>query len=222
MNNRRLKFIPMGFLVAAISGCHIYWGVPIEGWVVDEKSKQPIKGAVVIATWETYGGVAHSDTVGNLLVQETVTDDRGYYAFESWGPRFVFWNYLDGSDPTLIVFHEDYYFWSAGDGDFKTPHPFTIETRGSIWSGKTIPLMKFDDDLEKFTMNAAAASLHLHALESSWPLACTWEKMPRLAAEIIKRGKAINHKRPFSGLPSESTLRGGNCTEPSIALRDYQ
>lgn len=221
MNNRWSKIILMPLFIAALSGCHIYRGVPIEGWVVDEETKQPIKDAVVVAVWETKGGLVHYDIVGNLMAKETLTDDKGHFVFDLWGPKFVFWNELDSTAPTLVFFHKDYYFWITGNGNLKPPPAFTNETRGSVWNGKMIALKRFDGNWEEYEQNARIAEFNLHSNSSSWLLRCTWEKMPRLTAEILRREEIFRQKNILTALPREDSL-GYKCSDPKKALEDYR
>src|SRR3989442_12447607 len=86
----------------------MYSAEGIEAWVVDEDSGQPLEGGVVVANWELMGGL-HPDTVGQLMVMETVTDANGRFSFPAWGPKLrPPGGYLDSHDPALTLFKSGY------------------------------------------------------------------------------------------------------------------
>src|SRR6266849_1854255 len=67
-----------------------YSAEPIEAWVVDADSGQPIEGVVVTANWELeIGTLGGNIPVGQIMVMETVTDQKGRFYFPAWGPKAV-------------------------------------------------------------------------------------------------------------------------------------
>ncbi len=194
--------------------------------MVDEATKQPIEGAVVVAVWETYGGILHQGVTGNLHTQEVVADDKGHFKLDVWGPKFVLWDALHGTAPRLIAFQRDYYFWIAGSDDPRSlapPPSFTNEARGSSWSGKTIALKSFDGDWDEYDLNADIAEMNLHSFSTSWGLSCLWERMPWLTRELIRRGHELDDRRISHSLPREKALgQDGYCEDPKRVLEKYQ
>lgn len=216
------RMLVVMLLAAGLSGCHVYSGEVIEGWVVDEETKQPLKGAVVTAVWEIYGGAVHGSVIGNLLAQEAVTDEKGHFVLGAWGPKFVFWDALYGPTPTLIVFHKDYYFTVVGHEDprrLRPPPSFTMETRGCSCSGNALALRRFDTQWTSFEENARLAALPLGLLDSRDSYACTWEWTPRFTAELLRRRAVLDKHNIYNSLPSIDMLdRSGQCADPEQVL----
>ena len=93
-------------VIASSSACGVlagHRGAAIEGWVIDATTKQPLAGVIVVARWNLWGGL-HSDDMGNLHLEETVSATDGSYRFAGWGPRSgKFMAHLDPSAPMLYL-----------------------------------------------------------------------------------------------------------------------
>ena len=97
-------------LLVSACGSPYYTSDPIEAWVVDAETGQPIEGAVVTANWQLVA--ASLDTGGRkvrqLEVFETVTDKEGRFHF----PGFTRINFsldeLREEDPQILIFKAGY------------------------------------------------------------------------------------------------------------------
>ena len=61
-----------------------YSAEAISGRVIDEETKQPVQGMVVVALWELVGGMEGGSILGAARVLETVTDEEGQFHFPAW------------------------------------------------------------------------------------------------------------------------------------------
>jgi hypothetical protein len=135
------------FLGYSMFGHHpfFYWGEAIHGRVVDAESGEPIEGAVVLVDWKLYsGGMGHGGHRDPLFVQETVTDARGEFAFDKWGPiRRPLTGALDTA-PWFVVFKSGY-----EHRFLLNEHHTNDSVRRSDWNEKTITLKRFKGDATK-------------------------------------------------------------------------
>lgn len=59
-------------------------GDAIEGRVVEEESRKPIEGVIVVVKWEGYISALVDSQRVCVYVQTTITDKNGYYKFPAW------------------------------------------------------------------------------------------------------------------------------------------
>ena len=146
-----------------------YWGEAIHCRVVDADTGEPIEGAVAVADWKLYGGgIGHGGHRSSLLVQATVTDTDGRFAFPAWGPTLrPSYEALDRA-PWLIVFKSGYEHQALWNDQRSNGF-----VRSSQWDGRTISLSKF----------AGSAKLRLEHLETVFRISAL---QPRMLREILK------------------------------------
>ena len=168
-----------------LSGCMPYVkysAEPIEAWLVDAKTKQPIEGAVVVAHWELYGasivdiGVTHA---GNLQFMETMTDKNGRFYFPAWGPLRAWGSRLTFDDPEMFVF-------KSGYDTRLLKNEMTTEAIGgqyyplrtSQWNKKTIELESMDAQSDKYVEGFVWIN-HSVEFQIDWyHKECNWRKLP--------------------------------------------
>lgn len=166
-----------------------YRAEPIEAWVVDAETKQPIEGVVVTANWELETGTLGGNVpAGQLMVMETVTDRKGRFYFPAWGPKdtpatmpnpLKSAPHLVNRDPHILLFKPGYR-WVGLENDFSADYN-KGEVRKSQWSGKTIPV-------ERFRGTPREYYTHLDLM----PLAgliedCGWKNIPRLLIAVSRQ-----------------------------------
>ena len=150
-------------LILPLSGCASlrYSAEPIEAWVVDVETQQPLEGVIVVAAWtleanglywdwekwELAGSIHQGSRTGALQVFETVTDQSGRFAFPAWGPIKTSKGRLIDEDPKLIFFKSGYGYGvlanSLGTGGIDRER-VRNPVRWSNWSGKTIKLQLYN------------------------------------------------------------------------------
>lgn len=156
-----------------------YSAAGIHARVVDDRTADPIRGAVVLVLWRKID--AFRQTFGGVYVHhELVTDDDGTFEVPRWGPRTLSYDYyLDARDPEIWVMRRGYllgYFDNTGaldprvfqasggvmahTGISKAPPVHLLQTgpkqsyaraadSGSVWHGKTLALRRVDSPEEE-------------------------------------------------------------------------
>lgn len=144
----------LALLILPLTGCASlqYSAAPIEAWVVDAETKQPLEGVIITANWpyadSTFAG--RGSDLGQLMVMETVTDKEGRFHFPGWGPRKPERGYMRDNDPQLLLFKSGYEYlrltndYSSGKS-LEGLHPVWR----SEWNGRTVELRPFEIALEK-------------------------------------------------------------------------
>ncbi|MHB8535099.1 MAG: peptidase associated/transthyretin-like domain-containing protein [Sulfuricaulis sp.] len=147
LTERLLKILfVLGALVSlpACAGPLTYSAEPIEAWVVDAKTKQPLEGVVVTANWQLEEGtLGGSVPAGQLMVLESVTDKNGRFFFPAWGPKRVPKGHLVNDDPQLLLFMSGYEYQRLNNPYSSNRELRLRPVRRSVWSGRTIELKKF-------------------------------------------------------------------------------
>lgn len=180
-------------VLPACAGPVTYQAEPIEAWVVDANTRQPLEGVVVVAHWVLEGGL-HTDRVGDLVILETVTDKQGRLHFPAWGPiRHWKTSRLTYMDPRILIFKNGYEY--AVFSNRLTTDALKGEggpIRRSDLNGKTVGLIPFKGTDEKY------AEL-VHNLDNQMRFArygdsCEWQKVPRMLVELHRMSEQFESK----------------------------
>jgi hypothetical protein len=140
-----------------------YSAKPIQATVVDEVTRQPVEGVVVVAIWElsTISGRGHV-----LQISETLTDGQGKFSLPGFGPRFrpplhearermpylVFFKHgyvplslENASRDKFVAAFGDPQGWPTRQLRANLPLEFDAErmVQESFWNGLTIELQPF-------------------------------------------------------------------------------
>ena len=201
----------------------LYRAEAIDGNVVDDDTRKPIEGVIVVAQWEVVGGFMEAIPMGDLEILETVTDAEGAYHFDAWGPREIIAGHFFGNDPGLIFFKPGYEFKSLRNSlhppGAGSPMYDEYGQARCVWSGKTI-------DLKPETPSQRIAQQHL--IDMYVPFQgkpCSWKKMPRLLVALISvvesapDGGAQHRRSVLETLESE---RHPDCGSVEEFLRRFQ
>jgi hypothetical protein len=174
-----------------------YRAEPIEATVVDAKSGLPIGGARVAAQWILVGPMENA-RFGTLMVMETVTDEKGQFAFPGWGPKEA--PPLQGLsyyDPQLIVFKPGYVLGSFANFDLENHG----EVRRSQWNGRAIPLETYSGSAEGYVAVLDRAGDVFDLLFAKD--ACDWKGIGKMLGDLTRE-----QQRAVSLLPSEKRGMG--------------
>lgn len=135
-------------MLAQARAAGLYSSPTIDGNIVDAHTGAPVAGAVIVARWEwlEYSPKLHGEQYGNaghpLHVAEAITDGRGRYHIDAWGPKPAGNGHPDNHlDPMLAVFKAGYeprVLRNEAWTDYVRDNP--AMTRGSEWNGKSIAL----------------------------------------------------------------------------------
>jgi len=219
---QRFKFILMFVMLGLVTGCtslpRFYSGEEVHGWVVDSVTKEPIKDVVVVEVWELEGGFPHTDNTANIHIAETLTDEKGYYSFPGWGPKFTVDGKLSESSPLLV-----FYKFGYKNKNFLNQISGNLNPDNSVseHSGKKIELIKFTGALEDYPKALGSFYLFLTLRDSREALRCQWTKVPIFTSEVIKAERYFKQKRIYSSLPHLGALSAPECGNPGEILKEY-
>ncbi len=179
-----------------------YVGAPIQGRVVDSKTREPLADVLVLAQWQLQGGL-EGHSIGVLHVEETKSDAAGAFRIAGWGPvARPADGRLGDSDPQLLVFKSDFLPVTLSNYGHSSPGTrINLSLRESFWDGKTIALQRFDGSVNEYgkrILPVLAGATHFLYLGDT----CLWKRVPRTVRafdiEMVRDGKA--------GVPLTGTL----------------
>jgi hypothetical protein len=195
-----LKIVLLAVCAMAIGGCGSpYYTVdPIEAWVVDADTGQPLEGAVVTANWQLVS--PGLDTGGRKLhqleVMETLTDKNGRFHFPGFtklNPRLL---ELRDEDPQILIFKSRY-------GYFRTSNNYPADKgspgahRSSPINRQTLRMAKADPDVRKYAFDLGFLTTSLMNIWDSGNIEQTSRMVHALVCEQ-RRLRAIDSKAGFS------------------------
>jgi len=215
--NAAMLFLMAGFISGCTSFPRIYSGEEVHGWVVDEKTGEPIEDVVVVIAWELQGGW-HTDHTANIHIAEAITDKKGYYFFPDWGPKFTTDGTISGSSPRLV-------FYKFGYDDAKRMNTVSgnlnPDNSVSEHSDEIIRLEKFEGEEKLYAKKLSSVYGFLQSNSYRKPFKCMWKKVPIFTSEIIKAERYFRHKGIYSSLPGLGYFSAPECRNPEEILKDY-
>jgi hypothetical protein len=232
MRNLIRAFSVIGLLL--LSGCGLLpsRALPIEAWVVDAETKQPLENVVVFIEWRKYTkNFIHSTGTGTFFVQEAITNHNGYFYFPSWEPRYVSGG-VTSTSPIFTFFKEGYQVLRIAEpagGIIRNDSPSDLK---STWNSQVIPLQKFNGNQEEYEKQILALD---KSVTYAAGLSCLWEKIPRTIAFLLKTNKgnvkyfkqsAMEERRITMEYLNELALfdakkYGTSCSQPTFTLKEY-
>lgn len=201
-----LLLLGMTHTLSACAGLQ-YSAAPIEAWVVDAETKQPIEGVIVVAHWaleSTSRIIPHqTNATGSLMILETVTDKNGRFHFPAWGPK---WHLGSGDltddDPELIFFKSGYKYINVSNSQYTRPIKYRDEgkpvgaeskptgsKRISFWSGEKIEMERFGGTMGEYAKHLGLLNNNLYPLLGSE--ACDWQQVPRMLLALSEQSRAF-------------------------------
>lgn len=241
MNNSAMMFRWMAAMTAVISltACSVtYQFAPIEAWVVDAETGQPIEGAVVTANWELVkGGLDGPRYYGQLEVKETVTDASGRFYFDGFSKEDSSGAELRESDPQILIFKAGYKFERFtndyivdGRAAFRKVH------RTAAVTGKRVSLARLSSDDRASNWLHSQLLGRLGFIRQIMPgrhetRQCYWQQIPRMIIETRKQelalkahGMQINSLYSFLVQNSDvlATEASVKCIAPKILFMELQ
>lgn len=214
-HDHRLRYIALAFLIATTSAC-TYSADPIEAWVIDAETKQPLEGVVVTANWQLTGGFEGGYPKGQMMVMETVTDKNGRFYFPGWGPKLHMGEgSLRETQPQLLLFKSGYeYRRLANEVSSKE-----VYTGKSEWSGKRIGLIPFNGTINEYANHLSSLHTSIRSILDGGR--CEWKKMPRLMVALDRQEAIFRHAKIYSPLYSIDDLPDGKCGSPRKVLQEF-
>jgi hypothetical protein len=177
----------------AVLGDGYYSAEPIEAWVVDQQTKKPLEGVVIVAQWKLMSGtVGGRVPVGTMMILETMTDAKGRFSFPAWGPLAnTSDGYLDYEDPEIFFFKPGYFSGSLSN-HYAVPYSDKPSRRKSDWNGRTIDLRLFPGTMDEYALHVGSSSRSL--LSNPNPnvtMDCYFMKTPLLAEAIDREMRSL-------------------------------
>jgi hypothetical protein len=222
----RARWLGLAFQLAAAAGAAAatYSGPGASGRVVDAQTGEPIRGAIVVASWNlTNRRHTEGEQVGVLLMTEAIANDHGEFSMPAWGPIEVppaphlRWlpRGLDYSEPHLHVYAPGYtYTVTAGPerglGLLRGLDWFGDRDRKSWWNGKTIRIER----------SSALPTDYVKALDAQIvPLEdCGWAAVPHMAAAYLRETERIARTMPIAPKFTRAQLLHEDCPRPAATL----
>jgi hypothetical protein len=158
-----------------------YVSNPINGIVINAKTKQPLEGVVVFAIWTEYGGY-HSHVIDEFEVGEAVTNENGEFLIPKWGvKKSKNWSAMLPIDEPYVYAYK-YGFLPTHIRNESDPEKFQFYHRSEInWHGsRMIELTSVEDvaiDDKEMLSKLRDITPYLHG-------SCRWRKLVNLLVEI--------------------------------------
>ncbi|MBZ0092497.1 MAG: hypothetical protein K8F27_09785 [Sulfuricellaceae bacterium] len=180
----KFRYVLFTMLLLPLQSCAVpfwYSAEPIEGWVADAETNQPIEGVIVTANWQLKGGLEGGNPVGQMMVMETVTDKIGHYYFPGWGPKLRPWNgKLKDESPQILMFKSGYSF--AGLENKLTMEVLRGELENPLrsdWTGETIKMGKFRGTQKEYKELFEDFNHTLERIATDQPTDCHWKNLQK-------------------------------------------
>jgi hypothetical protein len=170
-----------------------YGAEAVSGRVVDEATREPLEGVIVVAHWALMEDTGHADYAGACMaIVEVATDRDGRYSVAGWGPlprppKTFLWAH----DPMLTLFKSGYEPLQIANELSSVPS--TAAVRTSRWNGKTLALKRALGTLEHQAERLNSAYL---ALQEAHVVARTqqpaWTFFPHMFVALDAERRRLN------------------------------
>lgn len=192
----KLRCVLLMALLLPLHACGVpfwYKAEPIEAWVADAETNQPLEGVIVVAHWQLKGGLEGGNPVGQMMVMETVTDTKGRFYFPGWGPKLrSLKGDLKDQSPGILLFKSGYEYLGLQN------YPTNKTIRGDLdnplrseWNGKTIKLERFKGGLEKYEELFEDFNHALDRMATDQPDKCNWKNIPMTIRAMNQERKRL-------------------------------
>lgn len=199
-----LRFLQYIFVVLAVlllqSCTNSYSAKPIEAWVIDAETKQPMEGVNVVAVWLLEYGLEGGGSTA-MTIMETVTDKNGRFYFSAWGPKDIPKNLpsearLKDLDPMLQFFKSGYsgqQLFNKRDIGSMWGHGASL--RSSEWDGKKVEMARLHGAVHTYGFNLP----DFYYIE--FGKYCEWKYIPKMIVAVSKEQKRFTEQQiHFYGL----------------------
>jgi len=216
-------------VLAGLSACTVsqtvpdsYSAGPTWGTVVDRDTQQPIKGALVIALWELEGGRGiEGGRSGNFKVAEALTNERGEFHMEGWGPLPIPTNgLLDKYDPLVYVFKAGYVPAAHMNDKFAARYSrVERQVRDSAYNGKVTALERYEGPPENYALIVGSLAANLSNVITN----CGWKAIPKTVRTLDDEAQREKKEGvvPMVGTSAKILLMQKQCEPTDQFLRAY-
>ncbi|MBZ0092499.1 MAG: hypothetical protein K8F27_09795 [Sulfuricellaceae bacterium] len=236
----KFRYVLFLALLFPLQSCaKTYSAEPIEAWVVDAETGQPLEGVIVTANWQLEIGTPGGNVpAGQMMVMETVTDKNGRLYFPGWGPKPIpgrpklkstenpMLTYLLTSEPHLVYRDPQLLLFKSGYKSVGLVNKLISDyNKGSLrrsdWNGKTIKMERFKGTLDEYY------SKDLMFLNGDLGFAydgkdCEWQRVPHMVAALLKQEHRLRENNIAHGLATIDGLpTQQKCGSAQEFLKDY-
>jgi len=219
-------------VLVGLSACSVsqtapdsYSAGPTWGTVVDRETQQPIKGALVIALWELEGGRGiEGGRSSNFKVAEALTDERGEFHMEGWGPLPIPTNgLLDKYDPLVYVFKSGYVPAAHMNDKFAARYSRVgLQVRDSAYNGKVTALERYKGPPKDYALTVGFLAANLSNVFVGTK--CRWKEIPKTVRTLDDEAKRERTEGivPMIGTSANILLMQKQCEPTDQFLKAYR
>lgn len=182
----KMRYAWLIVLLLPLQSCAVYYSAaPIEAWVVEAETGKPLEGVTITANWQLKGGLEGGNEVGQMMVMEAVTDQKGRFYFPAWGPKK---NNTEGhikdEAPRLLLFKSGYSYLRLFNDTAVTDRPGP--SLKSDWNGKVVKMVRFKGALDEYAQNIYELSSNIESVIglSEGARDCYWKKIPHMLVAL--------------------------------------
>jgi len=170
-----------------------YTADPIEAWVVDAETGQPIEGAVVTANWQLVS--VGLDTGGRKLhqleVKETRTDKNGRFYFPGFTKLNNMVDELREEDPQLLIFKPGYKYYRTVNS-YPTKEAQPGAHRQARVGHETLKMKSVASSAEKSAADLSSLSSHLESIANSGDS----RLIPQMLRSVVCEAQRLQKRDP--------------------------
>lgn len=178
------------------------------GTVIDEKTKHPIEGVIVLEVWDVRGGDIEEGHIDNLVIRETRTDAEGVYRFSNMRVVKNVNGKVSNFAPHLVFIKNGYEYKALSNARWE----LIRDEQQSKWNGSTITLNKFKGDDMAFFNELRSYYNWTGYNNSRAAFVCMWSRIPMYSNELFKRKSYID-KKIKNNLPNRESMTSGECLQ---------
>jgi len=187
----------------ALSSCvRVYYADPIKARVVDAVTGAPVEGVNVLAAWQAKGGLEGGNITGYVKVMEDVTNANGEFSFPGWGPKVWMNGGIRDGAPLLILLKPGYEVSFVWEGKYGVE--FAPSHLSSSWSGKNVPLKRFEHSQDEYKQRLSGVRTVLDTLIGKKD--CAWQSIPRFLHTVDKQHQVFIRQGSTFGLEGLETM----------------
>jgi len=194
------------------AGTRTYTSEPIYARLVDRETGNPIKDALVVASWEAQTGMEGGNFAGFVMVMETRTDADGWFRFEGWGPRT--W----GGRGIIRWAAPKFTFLAAGYAPATMGQPGVEDAPArmvSRWNGRDLPLQRAPEDVNQLGRLYMSVGRLIDYLLTE--RGCWWRSTPfllrhsaQMHEHLTKSGVRLNPLSSYPDMQREASKECGS------------
>jgi hypothetical protein len=219
------KFLVLPTLAVLVS-CSIfgYSSPEIHARVVTPTG-EPIEGAIVVANWGITSNWFNAP-LGQLALYEAVTNKNGEFRIPQWGPRHLSKGTIQGTEPTVRIFHPDFVPLVINNG-------FTLKSAAAIIKFR---LQDQDITLEPSNGSVVEYEAALRTLNHSLDFIfldppvtetgrCYWKVMPKMLSALQEMTDKLQREGQGKSLESyKQFLNGGqpHCVDTNLIFQELK